>query len=313
MRVANSKVRKITDTTFVIYAPRFDDAKGGAIVLHKLCHLLNQLGYSACLWPYGKPRFTWKHPLQYVFSASIHHGRRLCRKSYAVRDGFITPLSRSSDLDSCVVIYPEIVSKNPLYVEHYLRWLLHKPGFHSGGKSYFSGDLCFSFQKAFDASVEGMVDGGILRVYEYFRDIYKQINYGGRAGVCYVVRKGRNRKDLPDLKGLLVVDEMNHQQLSRVFNECRYCYFYDPYTMLSVYAALCGCIPIIVPMPGISKEEWKPDEELRYGLAYGEDDLDYAIATKKMMIARLDRVEADNVRLVERFISIVAAHFGLER
>lgn len=298
------------DLKFVIYAPRFNEKNGGAIVLHKFCHMLNEIGCSACIWPYGLPRFTWRRPLNYALGAIAHYGSKLYRAPFFVSERYFTPIASAADLASCVVVYPEIVSGNPLHVPRYARWFLHRPGFHTQRVKYRPGDLYFSFQKAFDQPAPGMVDGGILRIREYMNDVYKKVNYGGRDKVCYVIRKGRSRSDVPNLSGLWVVDDLDHRELAKAFNQCQFCYFYDPYTMLSSYAAVCGCIPVIVPMEGVTKEMWKPDEELRFGLAYGVNDIDYAIETRDRLLSRLEQEEKTNIEMVQRFVSVVQAFFA---
>ena len=57
--------------------------------------------------------------------------------------------------------------------------------------------------------------------------------------------------------------------------------------MYSRYAALCGCIPIVVPIEGVSKQEWHPEKELRYGIAYGSGDVEWALQTREEPRARL--------------------------
>lgn len=41
----------ITNKKFILFAPDFDYDSGGAIVLHKLCHLINEIGREAYLFP----------------------------------------------------------------------------------------------------------------------------------------------------------------------------------------------------------------------------------------------------------------------
>jgi hypothetical protein len=120
-----------------------------------------------------------------------------------------------------------------------------------------------------------------------------------------MIRKGKGRRDIPSMVGRWVVDDLGHHELADVFNECTHCYFYDAHTMYATYAALCGCIPIIVPLPGVSKEQWIPEEELRFGLAYGEDDIPHALDTRDLLIARMDHDEELNNESVRHFVTVV--------
>lgn len=141
-----------------------------------------------------------------------------------------------------------------------------------------------------------------LTVLDRFRDLYKIENAGIRSKVCYLIRKGRDRADLPNLKDLWVLDGLDHVEMAKAFNECSRCYFYDQYTFYSTYAALCGCVPIIVPISGMTKEQWHPQEFLRYGHAYGEEGIPYAVATRQLLIDRLDRDEELNEMSVHKFV-----------
>ena len=65
---------------------------------------------------------------------------------------------------------------------------------------------------------------------------------------------------------------------------------YDPQTFLSIMAALCGCISVVYPLDGLTKQEWihttaaskyvknKGLDNL-YGIAYGLEDVQYATDT----------------------------------
>ena len=105
-----------------------------------------------------------------------------------------------------------------------------------------------------------------------------------------------------NLSDWVLIDGLSHQEIAKIFNECKYFVSYDLYTMYSVYAAMCGCISIVVPMDGLSKEAWRPEPERRYGIAYGEDDIEFAISTRNLLLEELDRQEAENLETVKLFI-----------
>jgi hypothetical protein len=296
---------------FIIYAPPYDERSGGSIVLHKLCDLLNKQGHTALVWPMSKPHFTWSTAPLFCARAVAYYGSRLYRKRYSVRQHFDTPIAVDSDITISIVIYPETVNNNPLGAAHHVRWFLHRPGFHTGKHEYKKGELYFCYQEAFNSPEPDMIYGGKLTITESFRDIYRITNPAPRTKICYMVRKGEGRQDLPSLANCWVVDYLGHHELADAFNECARCYFYDPHTMYSAYAALCGCIPIIVPLPGVSKEQWIPEEELRFGLAYGEDDIPHALATRDQLIARMDRDQESNSESVRRFVTVVRDFFNL--
>lgn len=298
-----------TTEKFIVCAPGYTDDSGGSIVLHKLCDTLNKLGYVCKLWPISKPRFSVRTPITSAFASLAYIGSRTYRGRFTTNEIYDTPLARASDIEGSVVVYPEIVSGNPLAAERYVRWFLHKPGFHKGHFKYKDHDLCFSYQDAFK-STETIEYGGNLTVYEAFLSIYKLTNTRSREKVCYMVRKGRGRPDLPDLDNQCVVDGYSHRELSKIFNECKICYFYDPYTAYATYAAVCGCVPVIVPLAGVSRDQWIPEEDHRFGLAYGDEDIAHAIATRGLMLDGLRVLEQKNADSVGHFVSVVRNHFN---
>ena len=79
--------------------------------------------------------------------------------------------------------------------------------------------------------------------------------------------------------------------MAEVFNRVRVCISYDAYTMYSAYAAMCGCLSIVVPEEGVSKEKWLPNPADRYGMAYGFDDLLHAEQTRQLVLPRLKAQE----------------------
>ena len=229
---------------FIIYAPRYADDSGGSIVLHKLCDVLNKQGFASKLWPFGKPRLSAHAPVRSSASSLAYIGSQLYRKPFRTNKNYNTPIAKIEILMLSIVVYPEIVSGNPLSAKRYVRWFLHKPGFHKGNFEYKKRDLCFSYQGAFNSTGNVITYGGILTIYEAFLTTYRLVNFGPRTKTCYMIRKGERRNDLPDLSQQWIVDGRTHEELVKIFNECKACYFYDLYTAYATYAAVCGCIPL---------------------------------------------------------------------
>ena len=105
--------------------------------------------------------------------------------------------------------------------------------------------------------------------------------------------------------------QASYQNPREIFNKKKYFYSYDLYTMYNLYAALCGCIPIIVPDKKIPIEQWHPFLGERYGLAYGEENIEWAISTRSKMIAKFKELSDYEEKSVQRFIEICNERFFL--
>lgn len=295
---------------FVIYAPDFNETRGGAIALHRLCDRLNALGYESYIWPYRKPRFTrvtdlgfWKRQARWLVDP-------LRGRAYKTNPAFVTPIASHRLLRDAVVLYPESVDGNPLRARRVVRWLLHRPGYITGRPpEYGDSEIFFHYQRAF---AEGFDRESTLLSTRWVRDdVYRITNHGPREGACHLVRKAKRRDDIdPDAPEFGPrVDGMSHEQMAKTFNEKKYFYSFDPYTMYCVYAALCGCIPVIVPLKGVSREAWQARPEDRYGRAYGIEDEAWAVETRELLRERLRRDAEEEVAMIHGFARRCAETF----
>lgn len=296
---------------FIIFTSSYDEKIGGVMVLHQLAALLEECGREVRLWPMDKPVAKgWR--AWPAISWHLHDwGRRvfLGRGFRAAPDSRVR-LAMAAEIADAIVVYPEVVDGNPLGASRVVRWFLHKPGFHTGRINFAPNELHFHYQKAFDFRFEGAQSGGELFLIKVFSDIYKNEHRQNRAGRCYILKKGAHRAAGLDLSDGIVIDQLSHQEIARIFNRVEYCISFDPHTYYSVYAAMCGCKSIIVPVDGVSKEQWQPVEELRYGLAYGEDDLDHAASTMPRLLDLWATKEAANRGAVTNFLNQCDAYFG---
>lgn len=296
---------------FIIVAPGYDDNAGGIVVLHQLCDRLNQLGYKAYLWPFFKPSLDFSNPFKsaYLF---FKYFRKTIKYGFKKNPKLNTPTASYQDLEDAFIVYPEVIIGNPLRAQNVVRWLLHKPGFNNGGKINFgTDDLFFYYDKAFDDSRYNSHPDNQLYIISQRSDVYKITNHDVRYGTCYLLRKGYKREIVHDTTDSRLVDGLSHEDTAKVFNQVKYCISYDSYTMYNVYAVMCGCIPVVIPEKGVTKDQWQPNEENHYGIAYGFDDIDYAVKTRPLMLQYIEKQERESNESVMRFVEKCKVYFDL--
>jgi len=292
---------------YIIYTPSFDINSGGAIILHYLCHLLNSMDYDAYLWYERKAVWNTKRPLFSIYRFYRYY-KKYFSSSFLTNPSFNTPIAKSNDLEDSIVIYPEIVDGNPLNAKKVVRWLLHKPGFHTGRINFTKDELIFAYSKECEGSGITINKEQILTIKYIMRDIYYNKNNKIRNNICYSIRKGVNKTFIHS-KDAICIDGLSHAEISDIFNKSHTFISYDPYSYYSTYASLCGCNSIIVPDTNISKEQWHPDIRDRYGLAYGIDDIDYGIETRSKMMEYLDEQDKLNLLSIKNFINETKKNF----
>ncbi|HYI06257.1 MAG TPA: hypothetical protein VD858_15290 [Reyranella sp.] len=293
----------MTRPKFIIYAPTFNDTSGGEIALHHLCSRLNDVGEDACVWA--------------VRPDILHGWPSLRNMAYRAKGWlrpystgpFANPIARRADLQDAIVVYPETTFGNPLRARNVVRWLLNKPGALSQGRmQYGHNDLYFFFQAAFDDPSLNSDPTNQLMLH-WVNPIYRDRGLPGRRGTCHMMRKGAGRPIVhgPDS---IAVDGLSHDEMADVFNRTERFYCYDLYTFYTIYAARCGCIPIVVPDPAIPKDKWITLPKDRYGVAYGEDDIPWALATRHELFRQGDAEHANEDDMITTFVAKCMRKFG---
>jgi hypothetical protein len=204
------------------------------------------------------------------------------------------------NLENTIVIYGETIKGNPMNAKYVVRWILAELGIISPleiANTWGKNDLVYYFnsEKKFIESPEKI--GNIYKLLSiiYLNPYIKQTNFNTRKGICYTIRKGyeihKNKLRLVHPKTAFEITR-EHGQMDYVkfFNTYEYFMCYDSNTFLVVMAALCGCIPVIYKVEGLTKKDWinttsaaeyckfKGIDNL-YGIAYGREDMDYAKKT----------------------------------
>jgi len=122
-----------------------------------------------------------------------------------------------------------------------------------------------------------------------------------RKGTAYLLRKGKGKSLVHNLTDSIQVDGMSHAETGEIFRRVKTFISYDDRTLYSYLAALAGADSIVIPTPGVSEDDWQTSVELRGGVAYGFDRLEFARSTKHEVRARYERLSKASNSSVEEF------------
>lgn len=303
---------------FIIFAPSYRATNGGGVVLHRLCALLNDLGYEAYLTRFynGVPVYSnnFLHPLSRLVGRSLWN----VFTPFRVHPGWDTPLIKNPKIplgDEWIAVYPEIVFGNPLRAKSVVRWLLHKPGFHDGYFMFGNSEYHIDFNSfAQDFFYPGCKKADFsLNVVNFPYDKFNKVGALPkelRKGTAYCLRKGRGKRIVHDLRDSVFIDGMSHDRVASIFKRVKTFISYDPYTAYSSFAVLCGAESVVIPDPGVDKASWFPNSEDRLGVAYGFEDIAWARATASGVLGRMQAQEIATVSNVKRFAEDVLQYFS---
>lgn len=313
---------------FVILSPRQDG--GGAIALHCLCRKLLDIGIDAKIFYFYGENFQKNNNLIvesfyiilfyikdfikyiiYIISKSKVIGGKTYYKDY-----FYEPIKGCKRKwtpfisEDTIVVYPDVIYGNILKAKNIVRWLLYFNRFRNDVNAYCKDDLFFCYREIFN-DYQLNPECRMLYFQNFDFDLYKQINYGERFGCCYVVRKGKNRNDLPENFNGPVIDNWSEEDKVKAMNKYKVCYFYDTQTFYTAIAAVCGCIPIIVMEPGKIKEDYLGSGEYPLGVAYGDtiNEIEYAEKTRDDCVNYLKQFDNNSIEMAENFVRICKEYF----
>jgi hypothetical protein len=300
---------KLNKPVIVVSTP-FDDQSGGPIVLHYLTHRLRGMGVEAYIFPILKAEPPGAVSLLGRLRRAVTISKYILGyKPFRTHPALDTPLPSFAALRRGIVVYPEIVSGNPLGCAHVVRWILYTPRGHAVGEDFarpIPNEDVFFFQLPFIEHIDWIPRENQLRLQWHRDDIFNDPGPIERTEICRMIRKGIDTADspLPGAQGAILLDGKSNEEIAAIFKRARRFYCHDPYTMYCDYAALCGCLPIVVPAPGLHLTAWRPEAD-RLGIAYGDspEQLEWAARTRNGLLDRIKDLKQQEDGMLEHFVS----------
>ena len=249
----------------------FNFADGGTTVQYELAKLISKFGINVKI-------FT-------------SHGKT----ANSIFNQFTS--NKKYDKEKTIVIYCEGIQGNPLNAKYVVRWMLSELGKNvprDRVNSWSKNELVYYFnsEKKFENNLKRV--GTIYKTLTcmYINPFIKNYKNLFRKGYCHTFRKSFYHKTLkyahPFNASLEITKEHKQIDYINIFNKREIFICYDPLTFLSIIAAMCGCISVVIKVDGIPTQlDWLKTtavaqyaEENKidklYGIAYGLNEIDWA-------------------------------------
>jgi hypothetical protein len=206
---------------FLICAPPYNDKSAGIVVLHELHQDMVKLGYDAHLCIFGntavnKMMFTSKTDLQ-------------------------------DAVDNGIVIYPEVITGNPLGAKRVVRYFLNKEGAASGNPvNAGENDFILAFYPIYHAKPHAILTKEATNPVFHDRDA---LPWHERTLDCTYIGKGAFYCQCDVIEGTTEITRNwpeTKQELADLLRKTRFVYMYDNMTALITDAVRCGAIPVFL-------------------------------------------------------------------
>lgn len=292
---------------FVISSCSWIPASGGLTVLHKFVNDLNVLGYDAYLAPCGPSGLGWHNPSMPFYSPDRYNNVKLITSE--VYD----------DLENAIVVYPESWYGNYLNAPNVVRWMMGSADtkYMSAGSmfginydSWSDKDLWFWYTPMYTTPAFNSFDrntDNILFTFEFYKDIFKNTNQE-RVLNSWTLRKGEGKVSpenyihSPEDFYIDLALPGRYRELSELFNKTKTFYSYDTYTFLNFQAVMCGADSVVVPMNGLTKEEYYSGCEFHRYIAYGVDELERVRSVRNELNDHIEEIEKKSIKSIHTFV-----------
>ena len=209
---------------FTVYAPFYTDKSGGHWVLHFLCDQLNRIGHQATI--------------------SFFEGHS------GVNPKFNTPIGHDPE---AIVIYPEVITDNPLKAKKVVRYLLNKEGVMQGKMiEWGKTDFPLSYAKEYRADCDKLFYSNTDT--EIFKNLGLERTYNS-----FYIGKGNQFGHCEKLPGCVEITRnypQSKHELAIILNQSKIFFTYDTVSAINLDAILCGAMPFFLQKPLFEDSEY---------------------------------------------------------
>jgi len=274
---------------FIVFSPtpEYIDYIGGVMVNHSLANYLAKLGENSYIYAnstkegYSSTLIPWRTDIDYDPQNTI----LICSAGAGEHT------------------FEHYIPENIKNIPNKVKWLVNDQV-----KYYPEGEKFYTYCDYFSTLENQKVDGNFLSL-----DIEHNIFFNNnttRKGGCFYTKgtqiKNKYHKD-NDLSLDNIYSMPSFQRnlyLSEVFNSKEYFICYSHRSFIAAIAALCGCTVIVIPYDDTPREYWENNfPTFKYGIAYGIDDIQWALDTKHLVRENLQNIQSQGVEDIKSFIN----------
>jgi hypothetical protein len=294
--------------SYIFFVPPYNEHSGGTKVLYFTAAEMLKQGAKVRLWQNGRPVIYDYFKIKKWVSIL----RWFLKLKFQYKDPpFDLKYGEHKDLEDSNIIYYCLVDGNPLRAKKVIRWIMYFPFRLYGKVDYGKNEKFYTFLSEYTRNTKWEHRSKLFNITFPIRDEYlkyKDLNdWSSRTNTCFMYRKSKKDKkfnyldnDFTPPSNSICIDGLSHDQIAQIFSKSKYFYCYDLYTGYQRDAATCGCIPIVIPPKNLSIEDWYNDPRERYGIAFGEDNIKWAIRTRSLMLDYIsEKVNKSKIRITE--------------
>ena len=281
---------------FVLRNFGYSESCGGCSVLHLLLHLMN-------------PK---SHPIAYLSDEGD-----ACRTN----PGYMTPIMPSwLNKSSSIAIYNEF-PENLFNARRRIYYVLFFP---ANGVTYPKDSYILCWSDGFCDGIDNSMKKFTLNLLQLDMELFDSIQKTSsqERNTSYILVKKNtwmvsgNMVNLHDdvdasLGKSFPIDKNKLDRLKLLANAERLV-SYDRATFISVEAAAMGCLSIVMPAPNVTRDGWlrSVGDSFKYGIAYGFDEVEYALSTMDQVNDHLKRLASTQEGNVREFVRDALAFFS---
>ena len=274
---------------FIVFSPtpEYIDYIGGVMVNHSLANYLAKLGENSYIYVnstkegYNSTLIPWGTDIDYDPQNTI----LICSAGAGEHT------------------FEHYIPENIKNIPNKVKWLVNDQV-----KYYPEGEKFYTYCDYFSTLENQKVDGNFLSLdVEY--DIFFNKNLPREGGCFYtkgspIKTKYHKENDLNLDNTYRMSSFQRNLYLSEVFNSKEYFICYSHRSFIAAIAALCGCTVIVIPYDDTPREYWENNfPTFKYGIAYGIDDMQWALDTKHLVRENLQNIQSQGVEDIKSFIN----------